>query len=66
MQAFVDELLVQFAALPTPWAVRIGLEVRGFPMGPLPLPLSAERSRDVDAFRSWVKDWLGRVRAHLR
>jgi 4-hydroxy-tetrahydrodipicolinate synthase len=65
MQAFLDELLVQFAALPTPWAVRIGLEVRGFPMGPLPLPLSAERSRDVDAFRAWVKDWLDRVRAHL-
>lgn len=61
LQALVDELLVQFAALPTPWAVRVGLEVRGFPMGPFPLPLSADRSRSIAAFRSWVTDWLARV-----
>jgi len=65
LQAFVDELLVQFAVLPAPWAVRIGLEVRGFAMGPFPLPLSAERARDVEAFRSWVSDWLQRVRHAL-
>ncbi len=65
LQAFVDELLVQFAALPTPWAVRVGLEVRGFPMGPFPLPLSAERARDVESFRTWVTEWLDRIRAAL-
>jgi 4-hydroxy-tetrahydrodipicolinate synthase len=61
LQALVDELLVQFAVLPTPWAVRIGLEVRGFPMGPFPVPLSPARSRDVEAFRSWVTQWLERI-----
>jgi 4-hydroxy-tetrahydrodipicolinate synthase len=65
LQAFVDELLVQFAALPTPWAVRVGLEVRGFPMGPFPLPLNAERARDVESFRTWVTEWLDRIRAAL-
>lgn len=63
LQALVDELLVHFATLPTPWAVHAGLEVRGFPMGPFPLPLSAERARDVEAFRAWVTEWLARVRA---
>ncbi len=62
LQALLDELLVQFATLPTPWAVRVGLEVRGFPMGPFPLPVSAERARDVEAFRTWVREWLERVR----
>lgn len=61
MQAFVDELLVQFATLPTPWAVRIGLEVRGFTMGPFPIPVSAERARDIAGFRTWVDGWLRRV-----
>jgi len=61
LQAFVEELLVPFAALPAPWAVRIGLEVRGFAMGPFSLPLSAERARDVAAFRIWIDGWLQRV-----
>jgi 4-hydroxy-tetrahydrodipicolinate synthase len=65
LQALMDELLAQFAALPTPWAVRIGLEVRGFAMGPFPLPLSADRARDVAVFKSWVTDWLQRVRHAL-
>jgi hypothetical protein len=32
----------------TPWAVRAGLDVREFPMGPFPLPLSAERLTQID------------------
>ena len=65
LQALMDELLVQFAALPTPWAVRVGLAVRGFVMGPFSLPVSAERARDIEAFRTWVADWLERVRHAL-
>jgi 4-hydroxy-tetrahydrodipicolinate synthase len=61
LQALVDELLVQFDTLPTPWAVRAGLEVRGFRMGPYPLPLSAERARQVAAFKAWLPDWLSRA-----
>jgi 4-hydroxy-tetrahydrodipicolinate synthase len=62
LQALLDELIVQFAALPTPWAVRVGLEVRGFAMGSFSLPVSAERARDIEAFRTWVAAWLERVR----
>jgi 4-hydroxy-tetrahydrodipicolinate synthase len=61
LQALLDELLVQFAALLTPWAVRVGLEVRGFPMGPFPLPVSPDRARDIEAFRVWVQHWLTRI-----
>jgi 4-hydroxy-tetrahydrodipicolinate synthase len=61
LQALLDELLVQFGALPTPWAVRVGLEVRGFPMGPFPLPVSADRARDIERFRAWVTTWLSRI-----
>lgn len=62
LQALMDDLLVQFAALPTPWAVRVGLEVRGFAMGPFPLPVSPDRARDVARFRAWLPAWLEHVR----
>jgi len=65
LQALLDELLVQFAALPTPWAVRAGLEARGFSMGPFPLPVSSERARDIQAFTTWVEGWLSRVQSAL-
>ena len=54
LQALLDELVVQLGALPTPWAARIGLEVRGFPTGPLALPLSARRSEQIGQFRDCV------------
>jgi hypothetical protein len=57
----MDELIVELAALPTPWAVRIGLEVRGFDMGPFPLPVSAERAGQIERFRTWVAEWLERA-----
>lgn len=65
LQALLDELLAQFALLPTPWAVRAGLEVRGFSMGPFPLPLSAERRTQIGEYTAWLPDWLQRVRAAI-
>ena len=62
LQALMADLIVQFAALPTPWAVRVGLEVRGFAVGPFPLPVGPERARDIERFRTWVAAWLERVR----
>jgi len=65
LQALLDELLVQFAALPTPWAVRAGLAVRGFSMGSFPLPVNPERARDIREFTTWVEQWLARVHTAL-
>jgi 4-hydroxy-tetrahydrodipicolinate synthase len=62
LQALMDDLLLHFAALPTPWAIRVGLEVRGFSMGSFALPVSAERARAIERFRAWIPAWLERVR----
>lgn len=55
------ELFVQAGVFPTPWAIRIGLEARGIPVGPLPLPLSPTRRAQQTAFVAWLPTWLDRV-----
>jgi 4-hydroxy-tetrahydrodipicolinate synthase len=62
LQRLLDELIAHVSVFPTPWAIRIGLEARGLPTGPLPLPLSAERRRQIAAFTAWFGPWLDRAR----
>lgn len=61
LHARLDELIGQMSVFPTPWAVRIGLAARGIATGPLPLPLTAERSRQIAAFGEWLVPWLERL-----
>jgi 4-hydroxy-tetrahydrodipicolinate synthase len=61
LQSLLDEVIVRLGALPAPWGIRIALEVRGFAMGPLPLPLSASRREQVDRYREWLPAWMDKV-----
>ncbi len=54
----LDRVIEELARLPIPWAVRIGLEERSIPVGPLPLPPSPLRTAQVEAFRNWFREWL--------
>jgi 4-hydroxy-tetrahydrodipicolinate synthase len=60
IQRLVGELIAQLAAFPAPWGIRIGLGVRGIDTGPLPLPLTSTRQRQVRDFREWFTAWLAR------
>lgn len=60
LQALLDELIAAMSVLPTPWAIRVGLAARGIDTGPLPLPLTAERKRQIGAFTTWLPEWLRR------
>ncbi len=63
----LDSVIGQIQTLPTPWAIRTGLEARGISSGSLPLPLSTERCAQVESFRKWCRGWLrGREWAQLR
>lgn len=59
------ELFAQQGVFPTPWAIRIGLEARGIPVGPLPLPLSPGRQSQKAAYIEWVPYFLARVQGAL-
>jgi 4-hydroxy-tetrahydrodipicolinate synthase len=66
LQTLLDEVIEQLDTLPAPWGIRIALEVLGFAMGPLPLPLSPVRREQVARYREWLPGWLDRVRASVK
>jgi dihydrodipicolinate synthase/N-acetylneuraminate lyase len=55
LQRLVDDVAARLAPFPVPWGVRIALEARGHPTGPLPLPLTAERRRQAADFTTWLR-----------
>jgi len=57
-RALVHQLTEEINKLPIPWGIRLGLDIRGIPTGPLPLPLSAARKREIAQFRDWLRRWL--------
>ncbi len=65
LRPLLQELFTQMGAFPTPWAIRIALEARGVPVGPLPLPASPGRAAQKAAFMAWIPGWLARVEATL-
>lgn len=60
LQRLLDELIEQLNPFPTPWGIRIGLAARGLATGPLPLPVTAARQRQLSAFMAWLPGWLAR------
>jgi 4-hydroxy-tetrahydrodipicolinate synthase len=60
LQGLLDELISRIGAFPTPWGIRLGLAARGIDTGPLPLPVTAERQRQIDGFTAWLPGWLER------
>lgn len=58
LQGLLDELIARLAAFPAPWGIRIGLAARGYPTGPLPLPVTPGRERQIAEFTVWLRRWL--------
>ncbi|BCS34717.1 hypothetical protein TBR22_A39430 [Luteitalea sp. TBR-22] len=59
------ELFAQQGVFPTPWGIRMGLEARGIPVGPFPLPASPTRVAQRATYLAWAPDWMERVAAAL-
>lgn len=57
-QAILDEVIQKLVAhLPIPWGVRIGLDARGIGNGPMHLPLSPARQRQIHELHGWLMNW---------
>jgi 4-hydroxy-tetrahydrodipicolinate synthase len=61
LQGFLEELTGRLSPFPTPWGIRIGLAARGLRTGPLPLPLTDTRQRQIAEFTAWLQPWLDRT-----
>lgn len=59
------ELFARQGVFPTPWGIRVGLEARGIPVGPFPLPPSPTRMAQREAYLAWAPGWMDRVGAAL-
>ena len=65
LQTLLDEAIEQLDILPAPWGIRVALEVLGFNMGSLPLPLSPVRREQIARYKQWLPGWLDRVQASV-
>jgi len=52
-----EELLVELAEWPVPWALKLMAECRGMGPAATPLPLSPRRRERADHFRAWFRAW---------
>jgi 4-hydroxy-tetrahydrodipicolinate synthase len=57
-QALVNEFVARLTTFPAPWAIRIALDARGVATGPMPLPLTARRQRQIAEFQEWFREWI--------
>lgn len=56
-QTALNALVEEIVRLPIPWGVRVGLAARGIPNGPMHLPPSQERCRQMEALSGWLSRW---------
>jgi 4-hydroxy-tetrahydrodipicolinate synthase len=56
-QRVLDGLIEKLVRMPIPWGVRIGLETRGIPNGPLHQPVAESRRAAIADFQAWVRGW---------
>lgn len=57
----VAEFIDRMDAFPPPVAIRIGLEVRGIPVGPHAVPLAPETEQRARELRRWLEEWFLRA-----
>jgi 4-hydroxy-tetrahydrodipicolinate synthase len=57
----LEELVARLTPFPTPWGIRIALAARELPTGPLPLPITSTRERQIAEFQAWLRGWLDHV-----
>jgi 4-hydroxy-tetrahydrodipicolinate synthase len=56
-QEALDELITYIVRLPIPWGVRAGLAARGISNGPMHLPVTPGRARQMVELQSWLAAW---------
>jgi len=58
LESMRQELLAWLARFPLPVGLKTAVAARGIQTGPLPVPLSPAKQRDLEQFREWFQGWL--------
>jgi 4-hydroxy-tetrahydrodipicolinate synthase len=56
-QETIDQVIEYLVRLPIPWGVRVGLETRGIPNGPMHVPPSPQRRVQMDEMAGFLTRW---------
>ena len=62
LQSMLKEFHGWMAQFAQPVILKAAAELRGIKVGPLPVPVSAERERLLDEFRQWFRSWLPAIK----
>jgi len=62
LDAMLQDFLQWTGRFAPPVILKVAAELRGIKVGPLPVPVSPERQRILDEFRSWFQGWLPAVK----
>ncbi len=58
MESRLQEFIGWLNRFPAPVGIKAATAARGLKVGPLAVPLSPEKMRELDEFREWFKAWL--------
>jgi len=62
LEAKWQELIGWLERFPPPAGVKTAVSLRGIQTGPLPVPLSPGKQKNLEQFREWFKGWLPATR----
>jgi 4-hydroxy-tetrahydrodipicolinate synthase len=62
LEARLQQFIQWLDRLPVPLGVKAATELRGLPVGPPAVPLSAGTQRALDAFKEWFLGWLPKLK----
>jgi dihydrodipicolinate synthase/N-acetylneuraminate lyase len=58
LEGRLQEFIAWLNRFPAPVGIKAATAARGLKVGPLAVPLSPEKMRELDEFREWFKAWL--------
>ena len=58
LEGRLQEFIAWLDRFPAPVGIKAATAARGLKVGPLAVPLSPEKLRELDEFRDWFKGWL--------
>jgi 4-hydroxy-tetrahydrodipicolinate synthase len=66
LRARLSDFIFHTRALPSPWAVKLALQVRGLEMGPMAWPMGPSLRQEAQAFQDWFAGQIAAREAPAR
>lgn len=58
LRSLLDEFIEHISVFPTPWGIKLAMQARGYPTGPLGWPAGARLKSCITGFEQWFTPWI--------